>query len=191
MSAQDHLVEALSVLKKDDGSLPEIRIAIEPSSADQIYAYLKSRSSGFSHRHSTYWSTALCRDVEIKWSDSASELVRLAESQSFHVVFGGVLSETGKTVPDLGAFMSTNELIVDYPMGSEWKESSVAGFFEIISSLLEIAGAKSFEHNFNQFDYEGTILVGAWESWRNTQSEKSIQPSLPADLPNSADEAGS
>lgn len=180
------LTEALSVLKEDDGSLPELRVPIELSTADQVYAYLKSRSSGFSHRKATYWSAALSQDVEIQWLASASELIRLAESQSFHVVLGGVRSETGNAVPDLGVFMSANELILDYRMGSQWSEHAVVGLFEILSSLSDIGGTKAFEHSVNQFDYEGTILVGAWESWRGAQSEKSVQPSLPADVPASA-----
>lgn len=170
------LIEALSVLKEDDGSLPEIRIGLATNSADQIYTFLKNHASGFPHRPATYWSEALAKDVEIKWSDTASELLQRSDSRTFHVVFGEVISPTGKAVPALGAFMSTNELILDFRMGDEWNEAAVEGLFEMISALLNIAGARAFEHHANQFDHEGGILVGAWHAWRNAQREKAVQP---------------
>lgn len=168
MTTSDYLNKAVSVLNEDDGSLPEVRIEIALGSANDLYGYLKSRSSGFAHRNATYWSMELSQDVEIQWSTAASELIQLADSSSFHIVLGGMQSESGNAIPDLGIYFDATSLTLDYRMGPVWTESAVLGFFELVSSLLHISGAVTFSHSVNRFDHDGSVLIGAWESWRDT-----------------------
>ena len=55
------------------------------------------------------------------------------EAEPFHVVFGGIKSNSGKVVPDLGVFVLASDYIsLDYRMGKCWSSEAVIGLFEIM-----------------------------------------------------------
>lgn len=57
----------------------------------------------------------------------------------FHVVLGGIRG-TGQAIPDLGVFVSTDGLLLDYRMGPEWEQAKIESFLELLRKLHNLGG---------------------------------------------------
>lgn len=57
----------------------------------------------------------------------------------FHVVLGGIRG-TNQVIPDLGVFVSTDGLVLDYRMGPEWGQAEIESFLELLRKLRSLGG---------------------------------------------------
>lgn len=57
---------------------------------------------------------------------------------AFHIVVKG-LTFLGATIPDLGVFIFSEFIVLDYRMGKEWGPEQVAALFECLRQMKEIA----------------------------------------------------
>lgn len=127
----------------DDGSLPEIEVAYrEAASAVEAFALLYERGArDVTVDGGHLWMRAT--RSEKSFSGPADALL-MAEglADPFHVVLGGVRG-TDQVIPDLGVFVSTDGLVLDYRMGPEWGRVEIESFLELLRKLRSLGGTVS------------------------------------------------
>ncbi len=149
----------------DDGSLPEIWVTyIDPNAVVGAYELLQSRSSGLVGRNDALWLTV--RNAEVPWEDipNSAALVVSGEVKPFHVVFGGIQSN-GVVLPDIGARISSDQIVLDYRMGSEWSEAKLDALFEILRALMNLDPRASLSLEEYVLPQVQTDFKRAWERW--------------------------
>lgn len=83
------------------------------------------------------------------------------EAECFHVCFNGIKSPTGKSIPELGLFVFTDSLSIDYRMGPQWNIDAIKGLFELLLKLSNEFKDMKISHQGNLFDEED-VFVKAW-----------------------------
>jgi hypothetical protein len=158
----------LRILSENDGSLPDIEFdfGLEKCVA-AAYQVIQYHSSHIDSLKPYYWSRSREIEVPIIFGQNPAEILLIGEAEPFHLVFGGIISPSGKNVPDLGVFVLSEAVIsLDYRMGEYWNEESVEGLFEIMSILKKLSFNTKIKHLGNYFDYEETILLSAFSDWQ-------------------------
>lgn len=162
----DPIAAAISVLKEDDGSLPDIEFDYgETAAVTQAYAFIRSHATGLVSRDNYYWSKSREDECRFGFDDDPALALMAGDAESFHVVFGGLRSPGGHVVPDLGVYCFTPSFLsLDYRMGPEWDAAAVTGLFEILRALSGLSGSTRIAHLRNIFDRDD-ILLGAYRRW--------------------------
>ena len=112
-----------------------------------------------------YWSNSRDVDIPIVFGQNPAEIFLAGEAQTFHLVFGGINSPSGKSIPDLGVFVLSETMIsLDYRMGEDWNTEAVEGLFEIMLLLKLLSSTTKIEHISNYFDDE-EILMTVFDDW--------------------------
>lgn len=118
----------------DDGSLPEIHLLnLSGESVANIWTYLMKSASGI-NEHASFWHNAKGEDIRVEDVPNAAELVWRGEADSFHVVLYGI-SMNGTVIPDLGVFVSSDAIYIDYRMGADWGAAEVNSLFALLHHL--------------------------------------------------------
>jgi hypothetical protein len=136
----------LSILKYfevDDGSLPEIVVAFPDSvGVARAFEYLFNLGArDVTAGGGRLWLVASQSEVFFSGSTDAV-LVASGDVEPFHVVLTGV-TFAKYTVPDLGVFIDTTSLVLDYRMGSVWKEAQIASLFSVLRTFRDFGGVLS------------------------------------------------
>jgi hypothetical protein len=158
----------LRILSENDGSLPDIEFdfGLEKCVAT-AYQIIQNQSSYIDSLKPYYWSRLREIEVPIIFGQNPAEILLTGDAEPFHLVFGGIISLSGKSVPDLGVFVLCETVIsLDYRMGEYWNEQSIEGLFEIMSRLKFLSCNTNIKHLGNFFDYEETILLSAFNDWQ-------------------------
>jgi hypothetical protein len=136
-------MELADYFNSDDGSLPEIEVCF--GSGEDVVA---GRKHLFAHG---------ARDVSVGgtslWiKDSGerrpfedpddAELVVAGVAESFHIVLADIAC-AGSTLPDVGVFVSRDELVLDYRMGPEWGSIEIDALLKLLHGLRKIGGRVS------------------------------------------------
>lgn len=162
----EQLSDAVSLFDSDDGSLPEVQFDVpNPDSVRDSYLFVQACASRIESRRACYWSRSQNIEVPITIGDDPVAELIAGNAESFHVVFGGVVSPSGYRVPPLGVFVFLNELAIDYRMGKDWDIDSIGGFFEILDRVAVITGVCRFDHKENDNDADNRLLE-IWTQWR-------------------------
>jgi hypothetical protein len=83
-----------------------------------------------------------------------AEILLTGDAEPFHLVFGGIISPSGKSVPDLGVFVLGETVIsLDYRMSEYWNKESVEGLVEIMMSMKSLSCNTKIKHVGNFFNY--------------------------------------
>jgi hypothetical protein len=156
---------------KNDGSLPDIEFDFGlEKCVDTAYQIIQQHSTRIDTVNPYYWSNSRDVAIPIVFSQNPAEIFLSGDAQSFHLVFGGISSPSGKCIPDLGVFVLTETIIsLDYRMGEDWNTEAVKGLFEIMLLLKSISSTTTIKHIGNYFDYEEIILMSAFNNWLTTQ----------------------
>ena len=160
------LREALRVMSKDDGSLPDIEFDFGPAClVPAAYSVVMHRATHLVGA-SNYWSTSLKSEVSFGFGENPAVAIENGEADPFHVLFGGLVSSNGHSIPDLGFFvLSPSDVAFDYRMGAEWDIEAVIGLFELIQALLELSATVKLKHVGNLYD--NGALLAAFKEWGN------------------------
>jgi hypothetical protein len=155
----------------NDGSLPDINFDFAGARVvADAYALVQRQASALTS-DSAYWSKSKQRECPIIFGDNPGEMILSGEAESFHVVFGGVTSDAGHNIPDLGFFVLEDDYVAfDYRMGPEWSTHSIEGLFVLMEKLYSLAPC-TITHTGNLYDPEGNILVRAFAEWKSSASE--------------------
>ena len=127
----------------DDGSLPEIEVT---------FSDLSQVSAAFGHLFacgarnvtpggSQLWIRAAQAERPFAGPDDAA-LVSFGTADPFHVVLGSVTG-AGSPIPDLGVFVFTNSLTLDYRMGPGWGACEIQSFLSLLLELQTLGGVVS------------------------------------------------
>jgi hypothetical protein len=165
-SASWHWQDVRDLFEVDDGSLPQIRITYKDKwAAAMAYALLRKRAARIASRAAYFWSNERGEEVPLDAVPNAAKLVVTGEAGPFHVVLSGIESQ-GAVIPDLGVFVFSDQLVLDYRMGPQWSEREVLGLFELLLALasldpnavvlLKDYGQREVRNNFSK----------AWQHWR-------------------------
>jgi len=122
--------------EQDDGFLQEVSLeGYSPQEIVSIFNYLVSLSSP-SSLESELWHTLSESNVKLNQFPCAAEVMLEGEAEPFHMLLKELKFE-GVTLPDLGAFISTDEIILDYRRGPEWTDQVIRTFLALISKVLK------------------------------------------------------
>ncbi|WP_444946300.1 hypothetical protein ACJJIP_04640 [Microbulbifer sp. VTAC004] len=160
--------ELIEIFGENDGSLPDIEIA--NLTAEEVilgYEILRNHAGCISSENTYYWSVSKQCEVPISLEDNPSELVVSSEAEPFHLCFGNVKSPSGKELPELGLFVFSNSLALDYRMGPEWNQDAIEGLFELISAITKKSQNFEIEHKTNINDHDGSIFKSHWAAYQN------------------------
>lgn len=134
MSANDQdLWGRLSPLfEEDDGGLYDVRLTgLTSSSGSRLAAHLQKRAVSL---EGYAWDRVLNREVKVENLAEAALQVGAKRLQRLHVLLTGI-QLNGIAIPDLGLYVWTDELTLDYRMGREWSASVLYAFFELLYEL--------------------------------------------------------
>lgn len=128
---------------KDDGSLPEIEVTYrEAALAAKAFAHLYEQGARNVTAAGGYlWMRATQSEKPFSGPSDAL-LITEGLADPFHVVLGGIRG-TDQVIPDLGVFVSTDSLRLDYRMSSEWGQTEIESFLELLRKLCNLGGTIS------------------------------------------------
>jgi hypothetical protein len=157
----------VEILSENDGSLPDIVFDFGAEKCvASAYQLIQQHSTYIVSETPYYWSNSHDVEVPILFGQNLAEMILSGEAQSFHLVFGGIRSPSGKSIPDLGIFIYNETLMsLNYRMGNYWNAEAVEGLFEIMSLLKLMSFSTKIEHLENLVDRDGTILLSAFNNW--------------------------
>jgi hypothetical protein len=166
-----NIQNVVEIMYKNDGSLPDIEFDFGlEKCVDTAYWIIQQHSTHIVSVDPYYWSNSRNVDIPIIFGQNPAEIFLSGEAQSFHLVFGGIKSSSGKNIPDLGVFVLMENMVsLDYRMGEDWNTEAVEGLFEIMLLLKLISSKTIIKHLGNYFDREETILMSAFNNWITTQ----------------------
>jgi hypothetical protein len=87
------------------------------------------------------WLTALQQEMPFSGADDAL-LVATGDAEAFHVVLSGVVGSE-QPIPDLGVFVFTDGLTLDYRMGPAWGQPQIESLLVLLRQLRKLGGAIS------------------------------------------------
>lgn len=166
--------KVIQILREHDSDLPDINfdIASENSSID-AYEIIKKRAKHLVSQNAYYWSLSKNIEVPILFSDNPAIKLCEGEAETFHVLFGGLTSNSGDPIPDLGVFIFThNKISLDYRMGNDWNINAVEGLFEIMLELEQLSQNTLITHTSNIYDRDGKILLSGFDYWKKIQCQE-------------------
>jgi hypothetical protein len=147
----------------NDGSLPDIEINnLSGKEVADVYVYLRSRSR-LSSKQQYFWSVTEDKSVSVNSVVNAAELVVTGEASVFHIVVQG-LTFGGATIPDLGIFIFTDSIGLDYRMGPEWGAAELNALFLCFCEILKIA--PSAEITLPPMDYGNDRFILALRQYQ-------------------------
>ena len=162
------IIEAVAkILEVNDGSLPDINFDFKGEACvPNAYQYIQNLSCYLVSENSYYWSKSKETEIPIIFGENPVLKHVEGEAESFHVVFGGIKTSSGKRVPDLGVYVLSSDYIsLDYRMGNDWTHESVIGLFEIMLEIESLSKNTLITHEGNIFEQENE-LIPAYQSWK-------------------------
>ncbi len=149
------------IFKANDGSLPDIEFNFNGETVvSEAYLFIQSKASKLVSTNAYYWSLSKQVECPIKFGDNPAVKYISGEAEPFHVVFGGLKSNTGYPIPDLGFFiLGTDFVSIDYRMGPEWDKQAIEGLLEIMLGLYSLAKTVDVKHSGNFFDTDNILLT--------------------------------
>ncbi len=170
-----NIQNVVEIMCENDGSLPDIEFDFGlEKCVDTAYQIVQQHSTHIVTVNPYYWSNSRDIDIPIIFGQNPAKILLSGDAQPFHLVFGGIRSPSGNSIPDLGVFVLMESVLsLDYRMGKYWNTEAVEGLFEIMSLLKSISSGTIIKHVGNYFDYEEKILMFAFDNWlmeRQTES---------------------
>lgn len=155
------------ILHTNDGSLPDINFDFgQKPVAGDAYAMIQRRATHLAMENPYYWSKNRREESPIRFGDNPAIAFLEGDAEVFHVIFGGLRSNGGAPVPDLGFFVLDQSFIaLDYRMGPEWDAPAIIGLFEIMRDLKSLSDVVHISHNGNVFESEEGILLTEFKNW--------------------------
>ena len=110
-----------------------------------------------------FWHTQLERDERVADHPDAARLVVRGVAEPFHVLASGLVF-AGVVLPDLGVFVWTDEVTLDYRMGPEWGRSQLLALLELLRQLVAAASGRVSlgQHVLPHVDAQ---FVGEWQAY--------------------------
>jgi hypothetical protein len=137
MKAEQLWKELHYLFDTDDGSLPEIWLSnLSPDGVVAIFSYLQNTCDGISN-DSSFWSTEEQKDKPINSVPNAAAVVIEGLAEPFHCLCERP-TYNGVVIPDLGVFVSDNQICLDYRMGEEWSTKKLEALFGILKEVNRI-----------------------------------------------------
>jgi hypothetical protein len=150
----------------DDGSLPEIRVVYADRRAPVAgFGHLRKRAARVVTHNPSFWSNERNEDVALETVPDAAALVVSGSAEPFHVVLGGIES-SGVVLPDLGVFVFSDALYLDYRMGPAWSEAEVRALFELLAELMAFDSQSSLSLEEGVVPEVAERFVAVWTRWR-------------------------
>jgi hypothetical protein len=127
----------------NDGSLPEIEVAFADSSQVPLaFQYLYHRGAqNVTADGGHLWLAESQTEAPFSGPESAA-LVVSGVAEAFHIVLGGIAGSDCK-IPDLGVFVFTDCLAVDYRMGPDWGPHEIQSLLALLRQLSGLGGVVS------------------------------------------------
>ena len=127
----------------NDGSLPEVEVTYSDSSlVPQAFQYLFDHGAKNVTVDGGYlWIKASQSGKPFSGPQDAL-LVSSGAAEGFHVVLSGLYGTRGQ-IPDLGVFVFTNSLTLDYRMGAQWGQDQIYSLLGLLRQLRDLGGVVS------------------------------------------------
>lgn len=149
----------------DDGSLPEFRINyVDTSATVAAYALIRTRAAQVVSENPCFWSKTHDAEHALDSVPNAAALVMADEAEPFHVVFGGIRAR-GTSLPDIGVFVFSNQLALDYRMGPDWGSKELEALFELLVELVDLDPKASISLEAGVVPEVLDRFQKAWHRW--------------------------
>jgi hypothetical protein len=124
----------------NDGSLPEIVVTYSDSSLiPQAFQHLFNQGAKNVTADGGYlWIKASQSEKPFSGPQDAV-LVSSGAAEPFHVVLSGLHSAKVQ-IPDLGVYVFTHSLTLDYRMGADWGKDQIYSLLELLRQLRGLGG---------------------------------------------------
>jgi hypothetical protein len=151
------------LFETDDGSRPEIRIAgLSPDGVASVFELIRSRATLDSD--AAFWHRALDREELLTAYHDPAGMVASGDTEAFHVVASGI--SAGETIlPDLGVFVFSDEIALDYRMGPEWGEAELGALFELLRILTAVAPEARVELDDHELPEVERLFMDEWAAY--------------------------
>lgn len=136
----NYLNEVRSMIdgQRGHGALPGISIHdLTGPQVAIVYATLRSRSRR-EFGEQTFWDRELAQDRKLDDVPEAAELVIRGHADSFHHCLHAI-EVGGVELPPLGIFVFDDEIELDYDPSDAWGWNEIAGLFELLLEIAQIA----------------------------------------------------
>ncbi|WP_337176770.1 hypothetical protein [Paludisphaera sp.] len=152
-----------SLFDTDDGSLPEIRLAgLSRDGVARVFDLIRSRATLDSD--AVFWHRALDREELLGAHRDPAGMVASGEAEPFHFVASGI-SAGGTILPDLGVFVFSDEVALDYRMGPEWGEAELGALFELLRILTAAAPEARVELDDHGLPEVERLFLDEWAAY--------------------------
>lgn len=136
-------MELLQYFDTNDGSLPEVEVAFsDPSQMVQAFRCLFDCGARNVTVNGGYlWEIESQSEIPFS-GPAAAALVMARAVEPFHVVLADV-NCGGSSIPDLGVFVDSNSLILDYRMGPDWGKPEIQSLLALLRQFSALGGVVS------------------------------------------------
>ena len=122
----------------DDGSLPSIEInGLSASDVALVYKNLRERSRLWD-KDAVFWDVERECQAPVDSVENAAVLVAQGRAESFHICLADLMVNS-VALPDIGVFVFSDGIELDYRMGPDWTRARVLAFFELLCQLVNLA----------------------------------------------------
>jgi hypothetical protein len=157
--------ELRGLFDTDDGSLPEVRVDYVDTTATVAgYALLRRRAARVVTANAHFISTTDSAERAVDSVPNAAALVVSGEAEAFHVVLGGIQTES-VTIPDLGIFVFPDQLALDYRMGPAWGPKELEALFDLLGELVALDPRASVSFEEGVLPEVVARFTSAWRRW--------------------------
>jgi hypothetical protein len=119
----------------DDGSLPSIEVnGLSTTDVASIYSMLRKQSRLW-NEDAVYWDVERQAEVPVDSVENAAALVGQGRAEPFHLCLSD-LAVSDALLPDIGVFVFSDSIELDYRMGPEWTRDRVAALFELLCQIV-------------------------------------------------------
>lgn len=154
----------------DDGSLREIWITnLSPEGVEAIFSYLREGSERLDDT-TAFWSREEQREKSIELVPNAAALVTAGRADPFHFLCHG-LTCNGVTIPDIGASVFPDRILLDYRMGAEWDGEKLLALFGVLKGIRGIDGDAKIGLDDHSAAKARRCLENAWQEFLQTKAE--------------------
>lgn len=167
--------ELRTLFATEDGLVPDINFNFSGARVVAIaYGHMQRHATALDTADACYWSKERETSCPIEFGDNPAEFLIRGDCGAFRVVFTGLRSSSGSSIPDLGVFvLDSDHLSLDYRVGPEWSDEAIAGLLDLMEEIASLSANTIVSHEGNVMDPHGEILLSAFNKWRTTRAPAS------------------
>ena len=150
----------------NDGSLPELWLTLR-TPADLVTVVTHLHNYGRLSPHTDWvWFDTDNHEQPLTDVGAVAALVSAGLVPPFHVLLTDLVVEMVR-LPDLGMFVMSEWIVLDYRMGAEWQPETLAALFSLLAILAETVPSMTLTLENNVSSSWQDHFVTTWQVFRS------------------------